>query len=236
MRSAIWRSGSARSRTVASSMASGMPSSLRQTVMTSARFSGVTVKPGTAAAARCANSSTASAWPADSSLGSGTGSGNSCRTASPDASSGCLLVARMMTPGAARRTVSASAAHASTRCSQVSRMSSSSRSRMKPSSVSSCDPWSASALDSSASVSPAATVYMSSPGSRTPDSSIRRTPSRKPAAASLATRTASRVLPTPPVPLMVTSRDSRSRSRALASSATRPTNPDVCGGSMPGVR
>ena len=52
-----------RSRTAASSMASGMPSSRRQTRSTSARFAAVTVNPGAAAAARCANSSTASDVP-----------------------------------------------------------------------------------------------------------------------------------------------------------------------------
>jgi hypothetical protein len=41
-----------------------MPSSRWHTVMTSARFSSVTVNPGTAAAARWANSSTASPLPA----------------------------------------------------------------------------------------------------------------------------------------------------------------------------
>ena len=129
MCSAISCSGSARSRTVASSIASGTPSRRLQTVMMSGRFSGVTANPGTTAAARCANSSTASAVPARSESGAGTGSGRSWRTVSPDASSGCLLVARMVTAGASRKMASASSAHASIRCSQVSRMSSSSRSR-----------------------------------------------------------------------------------------------------------
>ena len=127
--SASSASGSARSRTAASSIASGMPSSRWHSRTTSARFCGVTVNPGTTAAARWANSSAASA-----SAGSG-GSGKAC---SPGASSGCLLVASRVTPGAARSTVSAKAAQASTRCSQVSRISSSRRPRRCSSTAARC--------------------------------------------------------------------------------------------------
>ena len=59
-RSTSSASGSARSGIAASSIASGMPSSRRHSRMTSATFSAVIAKPGTAAAARSANSSTAS--------------------------------------------------------------------------------------------------------------------------------------------------------------------------------
>ena len=79
-------------------MASGMPSSRRHSPVTSARFASETAKPGTAAAARCANSSTASPPPA--SPGPGTGSGGSGKTCSPGTSSGCRLLASTVTPGA----------------------------------------------------------------------------------------------------------------------------------------
>ena len=59
-RSASSASGRARSRTAASSMASGMPLSRRHSRTTSARLAAVTANPGAAEAARCANSSTAS--------------------------------------------------------------------------------------------------------------------------------------------------------------------------------
>ena len=52
--------GSARTRTAASSIASGMPSSRRQSRMTCGRSAADRLKPLTAAAARCANRSTAS--------------------------------------------------------------------------------------------------------------------------------------------------------------------------------
>ena len=63
IRSASSSSGSARSRTAASSMASGMPSSRRHSRITSARFASLTVNPGSTAAARRANSSMASVVP-----------------------------------------------------------------------------------------------------------------------------------------------------------------------------
>ena len=58
-------------------------------------------------------------------LASGTDSGPTRTTASPVTPSGCLLVARIRSPGASRRSASASTADASSRCSQLSRTSSS---------------------------------------------------------------------------------------------------------------
>ena len=118
----------ARSRTVASSMASGTPSRRRQSLITQARLASVTAKPGTAAAAHWANSSTASPSPAFRAGGSGTGSGGIAQVCSPGTASGCLLVASTVTT-VARSRMSASMAHASIRCSQVSRISSSRWSR-----------------------------------------------------------------------------------------------------------
>ncbi len=113
----------ARSRTAASSMASGTPSRRRQSLVTQARLASVTAKPGTTAAAHRANSSTASPSPTLGESGSCTGSGGIAQVCSPGTASGCLLVASTAT-GVDRSKMSASMAHASTRCSQVSRISS----------------------------------------------------------------------------------------------------------------
>ena len=118
----------ARSRTVASSMASGTPSRRWQSRITVARLASVTANPGTTAAAHWANSSTASPSPAARAPGSGTGSGGIAQVCSPGTASGCLLVASTVTR-VARSSTSASMAHASIRCSQVSRISSSRWSR-----------------------------------------------------------------------------------------------------------
>ena len=59
-RAMICSTDSARTRAAASSIASGMPSSARQMEVTAAALSGPTVNPGREAAARSANSRTAS--------------------------------------------------------------------------------------------------------------------------------------------------------------------------------
>ncbi len=59
-RDAIWSTDSTRTQAAASSMASGSPSSARQTATTDASWPGPATKPGAAAAARSANSRTAS--------------------------------------------------------------------------------------------------------------------------------------------------------------------------------
>ena len=59
-RAMICSTDSARTRAAASSIASGMPSSARQIEVTAATLSGPTVNPGREAAARSANSRTAS--------------------------------------------------------------------------------------------------------------------------------------------------------------------------------
>ena len=59
-RAAIWSTDSARTRAAASSIASGIPSSARQIAVMAATLSGPTAKPGLEAAARSANSRTAS--------------------------------------------------------------------------------------------------------------------------------------------------------------------------------
>ena len=184
-RAARSATGSARTRTAASSIASGMPSSRRQSRMACGRSAGVSVNPLTAAAARCANSSTAS--PASASVMAvsvpGTHNGPSLSTSSPGTCSGCLLVARILTALVSRSTVAANSAQAAARCSQVSRTSSS------------CLPLSSSSTASRAAAcarrglpsAPAAcarfrprrsaTVSQSSSGSVRQDSSTRQLPS-----------------------------------------------------------
>jgi hypothetical protein len=82
-----------------------MPSSRRHSWITSRRLAGVTAKPGEAAAARWANSSTASPRPprpAPLWLASrpGTGSGGTGQQCSPGTFIGWRLVARIVTWGA----------------------------------------------------------------------------------------------------------------------------------------
>ena len=132
-------SGSARSRTAASSIASGMPSSSRHSRTTSARLArrhgearhhrGRALREqfrGVAGGRRLA----ARAPPGIRQRrdGSGTGSGSTGKACSPGVER--LAACREQgDTGAARSSASANAAHVSTRCSQLSRMSSSRRSR-----------------------------------------------------------------------------------------------------------
>ena len=114
-RAAIWSSDSAAARAAASSMASGMPSRRRQISATAPAASSAGSKPGRAAAARSQNSRSASA------------SEGTRQATSSAQRSGSRLVARTRTPGPARRTSSARRAHASIRCSQLSRTINASR-------------------------------------------------------------------------------------------------------------
>ena len=120
--------GSARTRTAASSMASGMPSSRRQSRMTSGRSGSVSREPADRGRGALREQFDRVARPgvvvAPQSV-PGTGSGPSLSTSSPGTCSGCLLVARILTSLVSRRTVSTNSAQAAVRCSQVSRISSS---------------------------------------------------------------------------------------------------------------
>ena len=203
-------------------MASGRPSSRRQSRTTSARFTAVTVKSGSTEAARCANSSTASV---------SAGIGATGKACSPGASNGCLLVASTVTSGAARSTDSANEAQASTRCSQVSRISSRRRSRRCSSTAARC-----AQASRSGSPSAAATASASRAGSLSPDSSTIQMPCGKRLAGSEAARRQSRVLPTPPGPTTVISRADRSCVVSQSSSLARPTKVFASAGSRPGLR
>jgi hypothetical protein len=152
----------------------------------------------------------------------GTGSGGTGHRVSPSMRRGCLLVARIRSRGQAARTWPASAAAASMTCSQLSRISTSSRSA------------SASARRSSGSrPGPAARRAMT--GSRTPSASstadgtsagsVTRASGTNHAAASSrpGASVASRVLPTPPGPVRVTRRAARRVFSTRAMSSSRPT-------------
>ena len=149
----------------------------------------------------------------------GTDSGATGRTVSPEIRRASLLVARMRSRGQILSKVSASAAQSSMRCSQLSRTSNSSRglkysaSRITPN-------W----PDRSWMPSTAASRRRSA-RDRTAlrVGRTRRHPASR-AATSVATCSASRVFPTPPSPVNVTSRDSDSRRRTSARSCRRPTN------------
>jgi hypothetical protein len=145
--------------------------------------------------------------------------GGTATTCSPERCSTSRLVARMVRPGLV---VNRSGINgpASRRCSKLSRISSTRRSRRKSPNVSA-----AVRLPVSRTARTRAIVAAIRAGSRTAASGTNQTPSRKSAATSSATRTASRVLPTPPGPVSVTRRTPRRRSRSAtaATSRTRPT-------------
>ena len=122
-------SGRSTSAAAASSMASGMPSRWAISRATDAAFSSVSRKPGRIRAARSANSCAASTAPTrlavSSPVRSIVGSGASRHTASPSMSSGSRLVTSTDRCGQCCDRRSTRPATASSRCSQLSRRSSS---------------------------------------------------------------------------------------------------------------
>ncbi len=110
-------SDNARTRAAASSIASGRPSRRWQISATTSPLAGFTVNPSRTAAARSANSVTASEPP----------SGGTGMTTSPARPSHSRLVARIRSSGQFCSSAADSAATASTRCSELSSTSSSRR-------------------------------------------------------------------------------------------------------------
>jgi hypothetical protein len=177
---------------------------------------------GTTARARTTNSRTASDW-ARRSTGraaprSGTASGGTSHTVSPAIAKGSRLVAKIRRWGQAQRSRSASSAHGPTRCSQVS-----STRRIA---------WERNASDSvtssgrsgcSGSFRSEATACVARAGSLIAASSTSHAPSGNWPSAPDATSSASRVLPTPPVPTSVSSLVEARRCRTAATSRSRPT-------------
>ena len=179
-------------------------------------------KSGATAAARSSSSVIASYWPSAAAgggrCGSGNDSGGTTTTCSPPMPSVSRLVASTRRPGAAPSSRSTSPAHASTTCSQLSSTSRSSRSARWSASCSS-----AGRADWSGTPSAVATACATWPPVLTGARSANQAPPANPRRDSRATSMASRVLPSPPAPVNVTSRDRASRRRTSASSRRRPT-------------
>ncbi len=206
-----------RIRAAASSRASGRPSSCRQMSTMVPRLSPSRLKSGRTARARSANRATAGVVRSGRADGGGTGSGATGRTCSPATPSLVRLVARTTRRGQPRSSDSTKGRMPSRRCSQLSRTSSMCRSERK-STTDSTTPVSADRRTPSA----VATAALAAEGSVTGASSHQETPSANgPDAA--AAFIASRVLPTPPTPMRVTSREPASAATASATSWSRPT-------------
>gem|GEM_PF-4122880 len=215
-----WLGVKARRRAAASSMASGMPSSFRLIAATAARLSSVRAKSGSTARARSRKSSTASYRCSGSApvAALGTTSGATGYSTSPWMRSGSRLVARIRTPGQVRSRVSAITAATSMTCSQLSSTNSTVRD-LRYSTVAIV----ADCRDLPCRPSVAANSSGTSWGSVRPASATTCTLSNS-RRSSVAIRSASRVLPIPPKPVSVTSRDSPISSRMRVRSDRRPTN------------
>jgi hypothetical protein len=217
-------------RAAASSIASGSPSSRRQISATASRSDTVRSRRCSRARARSTNSCTASVAVIASGLasGPGTSSGSSrCRT-SPAMPSGSRLVARMRKPGSRCTSASASSATCVTTCSQLS------------STTTICRPSSHSSIASTygrprvrRSPRHDATSTTTSDGSCTELRSATRAPSGYVLAVRAATSSASRVLPTPAGPTIVTSAEPSSASTMRGRSDSRPTNDERPTGTRP---
>ena len=107
----------ARLGVAASSIALGVPCRRRRGRITSSHLAALAWNPGVAAAARWANSSTASRAAAAQASGSGRGSGGLRQQCSPSRFISCLLVASIVTCARSAAPVSASAARAPIKCS-----------------------------------------------------------------------------------------------------------------------
>jgi hypothetical protein len=148
---------------------------------------------------------------------SSTDSGASRYRASPATRSGSRLVARMRISSQVASNSAHSAAAASIMCSQLSSTSSSCcRDSARSSAAAAGIPG------RSRTLSAAATAAATRAGSATGASSASHAPSANRPATCLATSAASRVLPTPPGPVTVTSRYSPSRPTTSPTAATRP--------------
>ena len=198
-------------------MASGIPSRCLQSWPTVASFSAVTAKPGTTETALSAKRRTAS----------GLGRGGTVKLTSPLIPSGRRLVTRIRSSGQLRRSVSASTAHASRRCSTLSSTMSAcfgARYSARVATSQRAD-WSRKSRASNM-------ACVTSAGSSSAASSANQTPSRKARWISIATRRPSRVFPTPPMPVSVRSREPENRRLISANSWRRPTKLVIPAGTL----
>ena len=214
---------SPRSRTAASSMASGTPSRRRHSSAIAAVESASRAKSGAAARARSMNGRIASlvtsAPGSASAPAAGTDSGGTDRTTSPSMPSGWRLVARILSSGHARSSASARTAQASSRCSQLSSTSRASCDRRRSTIIATGQ-----RPESSRRSSEAATDCATSAGRATPASSTRKATSVESAVASAVMALAARrLLPTPPGPVRVSRRPVARALRIRSSSRRRPT-------------
>ena len=204
-------------RDAASSMASGSPSRRRQMAATSAALPGVTVKPGLTMSACCANScAAAQAATSPAPAARGTSSGSTGCSCSPCRCSGRRDVASTTRPGAADSNAATTPA-APGSCSRLSRTSRAWRSCRCPVTISAAGRVPLTSRHS-------ARVFHITSASRTAASGTKYTPCRKASASDEAAARASRVLPTPPVPVSVTRRTNGCRSLTLSRS-TSPSLP-----------
>ena len=223
---------SARTRAAASSSASGMPSSRATSSATAGASVAFSSKAGLWVRARSTNSRTAvnRASACRSSPRPGTGSGRIGTTCSPGTRSASRLLAIMRTPGAARSSAWASSAAGWIRCSQLSSTSSARRSaRWAHRLCSSGRPG------SSRTARTCAASDSTRAGSRIGDRSRNQAPSGNSAITSAATCSDSRVLPRPPMPSSVTSRDWASAAFSPSSSRSRPMKDVACCGRLLGI-
>ena len=146
---------------------------------------------------------------------------------SPSTPSGSRLVASSAKFGQPRSSASASFAQAPMTCSQLSSRSSRPRPPTAPTSVSSTG-----RPGSWRTPSTSATVTATRSGSPSGARSANHTPSPAPSASPAATCSPSRVLPAPPAPVNVTSRDPLTNARTAASSPSRPMKLDTCAGRL----
>jgi hypothetical protein len=148
---------------------------------------------------------------------------------SPGIRSDSRVVARIRRAGQPTSSASATSAHASIRCSQLSRTSKSARGRKKESNSSRRECPAPSRTPSTVAI-----AWSTSAGSNKGASSTSQTPSAKASSNPRATWSARLVLRQPPVPVSVSSPVSVSirRSRICAASTSRPMRVGRCAGRL----
>ena len=203
-------------------MASGIPSRRRQMRAMESALSGVGAKAGSTARARsmksCVASESMSASTWTDARASGSDNEGTRQTISPDTPSASRLVARIRNAGASRSSASTSSAQAAIRCSQLSSTSRSARSRSVSSRTSRADRCGPSRTPRTVAI-----VCATRSGTESGARSTSHTPSGESFTRPDASRTARRVLPTPPAPVSDTSRDDVSTPGNSRSSFRRPT-------------
>jgi len=218
-------------RAAASSIANGIPSRRSQRRAMVWGSPGATVKAESTSAALSMNSRTAGVSSASSAVAPvpGRPRDGTVTVLSPGTARPSRLVASTLIPGAAATTLSTNAATGPSRCSQLSRTSSSLRSRKK-SRRARC------AAVPGRCWRPSADMIASSiaSGDATGASSTSHAPSGKVGTTSAANCTAIRVFPTPPTPDSVRTRVSSNALAYSTSSRSRPTKLVACTGRFPG--